>query len=100
MQELKEYEELHWFCLNCKEDIRGAFRDKVIRINKRIELLEQEVNRRMKEMVRRDEITDVGMRIFPETLKRSETFWKFPKKKSETFRNFPIYRPSTLLLKF
>ena len=39
------------------------------------------------------------MRIFPETLKRSETFRKFPKKRSETFRNFPIYRPSTRLLK-
>ena len=49
MQELKEYEELHWFCLNCKEDIRGAFRDKVIRINKRIELLEEQVNRRIHE---------------------------------------------------
>ena len=30
MQELKEDEELHWFCLKCLEDIRGAFRDKVI----------------------------------------------------------------------
>ena len=36
MQELKEDEELHWFCLKCLEDIRGAFRDKVIGINKRI----------------------------------------------------------------
>lgn len=58
MQELKEDEELHWFCLKCLEDIRGAFRDKVIGINKRIELLEEEVNRRMNEMVRRDEMTD------------------------------------------
>ena len=41
----------------------------------------------------------VGMQIFPETFKRSETFRKFPKKRSETFRNFPIYRPSTQLLK-
>ena len=32
----------------------------------------------------------LGMQIFPETLKRSETFRKFPKKRSETFRNFPI----------
>ena len=39
------------------------------------------------------------MRIFPETLKTSEKFRKFPKKKSETFRIFPIYRPSTWLLK-
>ena len=38
------------------------------------------------------------MRFFPETLKRSETLRKFPKKRSETFRKFPIYRPSTWLL--
>ena len=44
-------------------------------------------------------ISALGMRIFSETLKRSETFRKFPKKRSETFRNFPIYGPSTWLLK-
>ena len=79
--------------LNRRRQIGDDFRFGSARWRRRFLLV------RCRRRCRRRNLLDVGMRIFPETLKRSETFRKFPKKRSETFRNFPIYRPSTRLLK-